>query len=144
MPFDVTGWVEISWGDGRSGEPEEWAATICLDRFMLQGDKISEYFFGLAKGPSRKGLFAGRGRPDDASEIVDRCFREDDTFQAQYGEGDFGYTHVLWSEMEPYYNKLDQGEVRNSEWQKVFSLINQLARSGFRPEAIRLVVWANW
>ncbi len=144
MPFDVSGWIEIAWGDVIEEDRIEWSATICLDRFMLGGDLVSATLFGLSKSPPSDSLFANRGVPDDCSTLVAQSVQENLRFIKKHGEGNFGHTNALWSEIKPNLTSINPAEIQDSEWKTVFAIIREIESGPFNPEDIRFIVWGNW
>lgn len=144
MPYDVSGWIEILWDHTLEDEKQEWSGVINLNRFCLSGDYLSSLFFGLAKSPAKEALFVNRGVPDDCSSHVAEEVRQNEDFIKKHGEGDFGHTYALWSEIKPHLNNIDKKELAESEWKLIFEIINLFVKPQFQPEWIRFVVWGNW
>ena len=144
MPYDVSGWIEILWDYTLEDEIQVWCGVINLNRFVLDGDMISNLLFGLAKRPVENAYFADRGVPQDCSNYVAEEIRSNEEFIVQYGEGDFAHTYALWSEILEHLEEARKTESYSSEWEIVFSLVEELCRDKFKPEWIRFVVWGNW
>ncbi len=143
MSFDVDGWVEISLVPvAEHGDGIGWDPLLCLSPLMLAGDRVSSELFGLAKEPASTAPFSSRGLPADACSVVRAAFDSNEAFIAKYGEGAFGHTHALWSEII----SRDLSELLSgSEWDAVFRMIQCLpAHLLATPEQVRLVVWGTW
>lgn len=144
MPYDVSGWIEILWDYTLEDEIQVWCGVINLNRFVLDGDMISNLLFGLAKRPVENAYFARLGVPQDCSHYVAEEIRSNEEFIAKHGEGDFAHTYALWSEILPHLEEIRETESYTSKWEVVFSLVHELCRDKFKPEWIRFVVWGNW
>lgn len=146
MPYDVDGWVEFSFDISNGCEDAPmWLPALLLTPFRLDGDEISHSLFGLAKVSNPSAPFFGRGIPTDASELVRRRYAENLEFIEKNGEGDFGHTHALLSEVQTVDFSSCQAELQQSPWSDVFKSVNALPRFLVEtPASIRFVVWANW
>lgn len=157
MPYDVLGWVEGRWSHDNDTGVDQWYALLNLSPFFLFGDAISDEMFGLAKVPSDQPHFPGRGIPLDASStVVDECQRNKCLFEKK-GDGDFGHTYALYSELRPLLFNVPRLSVESachekgrpssaepSNWAPVFAILETLVRHGFEADSLRLVVWASW
>ncbi|MDQ8188601.1 hypothetical protein [Pelagicoccus sp. SDUM812002] len=144
MPYDITGWIEVLWDHTLEEEKKVWSGVICLDRLSLADEYETSVLFGLAKRPVNNPLFAERGVPSDCSEAVDREVKENEAFIKKHGEGNFGFTHALWSEISPRLKEIEREEQISDDWNQVFDLAKVLEKTKFHPDWIRFVLWANW
>jgi len=144
MPYDVSGWVEVSRGDVIERGRDEWCGTLCLDPFILSGDAVSERLFGLAKVTRSRAPFALRGTPQHCSPALQDSLARNAEWTRKYGEGDHGHTWALWSELKPRLAELDPADSEDSEWLPVFAVVGELENAGFPPKDIRFVIWGNW
>jgi len=144
MPFDVSGWVEVSLGDVVEKGRNDWIGTLFLGPFRLSGDAVSERLFGLAKMTRSRAPYAERGAPQDCSRAIADEIARNAAFVRTHGEGAHGLTWALWSELEPEIDDFDSADLAESEWRPVFALVRELDSAGFLPEDIRFVVWGCW
>ncbi len=143
MPHWVSGRVEVVWDWSLEEENQIWAGVIDLHRFNFYGDDIPDILFGLTKHPCDNPYFANRGTPHDCCKYVADEVKRNEEFIKQYGEGDFGHTYALWSEILPHLDEVK--EARDIiKWQPIFSMMEILCQSTFEPEWIRFVAWGNW
>ena len=156
MPYWVTGWVEVVWDCSLEEETQLWEGVINLDRFNLYGDDIPDILFGLTKHPCNHPYFANRGVPKDCCKYVADEVKRNEEFIKQYGEGDIGHTHALWSEILPHLNEFKEAQDLLG-WESVFGMVQELCKERkpyiskqfipikrIEPEWIRFVVWGNW
>lgn len=143
MSYEVYGFVEVRFYPEEGWEPLEWRTLLDLGPFFLIGDEISERLFGLAKYPKAPGRFEKRGVPSDASASVQRWVAENDAFIAEHGEGLFGFTYALWSEITEV--DLRDVDMAGDGWQLVFNFLPTLITPClYKPDGIRIVVAGCW
>lgn len=161
MPYDVCGWIEGRWSSKNDDGSDNWYALLNLSPFFLFGDAISSEMFGLAKSPSNQPHFADRGIPQNASSIVMEDFERNKSFVEKNGDGDFGHTYALYSELKPLLLNMKKvpsrllGETiyrkrgrpsgeEQSNWAPVLAILELLTHRGFESDSLRVIVWANW
>jgi hypothetical protein len=146
MPYDVSGWVEVTGVEAHLRVDGSWQPLLCLDVFALGGDEVSEHLFGLVKSSTHDGLFGGRGAPRDCSRAVARDVEANDAFVARHGEGDFGHSHASWDEVVAALRAPGAPSVAGTAWAHVVRSVELLLdRPIFgRVPYARIVVWANW
>ncbi len=142
MPYSVDGWIEVLWSHTLDEEVQSWEGVVNLSIFDLYGDPISNELFGLAKSPRGDALYPDRGIPEDCCDFVSTAFEDNEKFIQKHGEGEFGHTFALWSEIECYLRK-NQFKDQYNEWGLVFDIARKLSKK-YNTEWIRFVVWANW
>jgi hypothetical protein len=148
MPYDVTGWVEANRFAPEERDPAHsfWMPLLSLDTFLLGGDAVSAYLFGLSKSADGSGCFVDRGVPEDCSPVVRRDIEANLEFIRRHGEGDFGHTFATMEEIRDALRKADPPRLDESEW------AHALAAAEFSSRApgvttvtyLRVIVWANW
>ncbi|MBK9070819.1 MAG: hypothetical protein IPL79_07455 [Myxococcales bacterium] len=146
MPYDVDGWIEVTYLDSQKEaitEEHAWLTVISLSAFSLSGGGFSERLFGLAKH-SAGGLFARRGVPVNATPLTISDFNEGDGIEGARLDP----THAYWNEVEEAIltstpSVFDDPDER--EWATfilaVRGVINLLGKS---PDKCRLIIWGNW
>ena len=143
MPFWVQGWLETSTGAVDSNTI--WFPTVNISSLVDSGDEVSEILFGLSKRCRKnkdlieQSLFAERGLPANASDLIKNEKSKNEKYQGECG----GYTYASFEEM--MHSEFDIREHKKSDWTLIFGILkSMLDDPRFTPKNLRIIVWFNW